>query len=193
MSSFMMKPILISLSIVIVSAGFLLFSIIFNNQSTAIASATRAESATLTEKLSASSSLIADASKLKPTNNMEIDLSQAEKTPSGLMYIETQAGEGELPTRGQKVEVHYTGYLAENGFKRGKKFDSSVDRNQPFTFTLGVGQVIRGWDEGVAKMRKGTKSTLIIPPDLGYGARGAGSVIPPNSTLIFDVELLDLK
>lgn len=189
-----MKPIIISLSVVIVCAGFLLFSLIFNgNKPEAIASETGTENVTLTEKVSAPSSLIADASKLKPTNNMEIDLSQAEKTPSGLMYIETEAGEGELPTRGKKVEVHYTGYLAGEGMQRGKKFDSSVDRGQPFTFTIGVGQVIKGWDEGVAKMKKGTKSTLIIPPELGYGTRGAGRVIPPNSTLIFDVELLDIK
>lgn len=189
----MMKPIIISLSVVIVCASFLLFSLIFNsNKPEAIASEMGTKNVTLTEKASTSPSLIADASQLQSKNNMEIDLSKAEKTPSGLMYIETETGTGELPARGKTVEVHYTGYLAEEGFKRGKKFDSSLDRNQPFSFTLGVGQVIKGWDEGVAKMKEGTKSTLIIPPDLGYGARGAGNVIPPNSTLIFDVELLDI-
>ncbi len=124
---------------------------------------------------------------------MEIDLSKAETTPSGLMYIETQAGNEESPNKGQKVKVHYTGYLAKEGVKRGKKFDSSVDRGKPFVFSLGVGQVIKGWDEGIAKMTVGTKSTLIIPPDLGYGARGAGGVIPANATLIFDVELLGIN
>ncbi len=189
-----MKPIIISLSVVIVCAGFLLLSLIFSgNKPEAIASQTVTENANITSEVSDSSSLIADASKLQSQNNMDIDLSTAEKSPSGLMYIEQQEGSGNSPTRGQKVEVHYTGYLAEEGFKRGKKFDSSLDRNQPFTFTLGVGQVIKGWDEGVAKMKEGTKSTLIIPPELGYGARGAGSVIPPNSTLIFDVELLGIK
>lgn len=189
-----MKPIIVSLSVVIVCAGFLLFSIIFNgNKPEAIASQAVTESGNITSKVS-DSSLIADASKLQPqNNNMEIDLSYAEKSPSGLMYIEQEAGSGNSPTRGQKVVVHYTGYLAEEGFKRGKKFDSSLDRNQPFTFTLGVGQVIKGWDEGVAKMKENGKSTLIIPPELGYGARGAGSVIPPNSTLIFDVQLLKIQ
>ncbi len=188
-----MKPIILSLSVIIVCGGFLLFSLIFSgDKPQAIASEMGTKNVTLTEKVSTSESLIADASQLQTKNNMDIDLSTAEKTPSGLMYIETKTGTGELPTRGKTVKVHYTGYLAEEGFQRGKKFDSSLDRKQPFSFTLGVGQVIKGWDEGVAKMKEGTKSTLIIPPDLGYGARGAGNVIPPNSTLIFDVELLNV-
>jgi FKBP-type peptidyl-prolyl cis-trans isomerase len=108
---------------------------------------------------------------------------------SGLKYTDTTVGTGAEATPGHKVSVHYTGWLDENGAK-GKKFDSSVDRGQPFSFALGAHQVIRGWDEGVAGMKIGGKRTLIIPPDLGYGARGAPGAIPPNATLIFDVELL---
>jgi peptidylprolyl isomerase len=113
-------------------------------------------------------------------------------TPSGLKIIDTQVGTGASPKTGQTCVMHYTGWLYENATK-GKKFDSSVDRNEPFEFKVGIGQVIRGWDEGVATMKVGGKRTLIIPPDLGYGARGAGGVIPPNATLIFDVELLGVK
>ena len=96
------------------------------------------------------------------------------------------------PETGQRVVVHYTGWLYEDG-ERGAKFDSSVDRGQPFQFLIGVGQVIAGWDEGVASMKPGGKRTLIIPPALAYGSRGAGSVIPPNATLMFDVELLEVR
>lgn len=117
-----------------------------------------------------------------------MDLDQAVTTDSGLKYIDIVEGTGESPEKGQKVTVHYTGTLTD-----GKKFDSSKDRNQPFTFTIGVGQVIKGWDEGVASMKVGGQRTLIIPPELGYGARGAGGVIPPNATLLFDVELLGVK
>ena len=113
-------------------------------------------------------------------------------TPSGLKIIDTQPGTGASPKTGQTCVMHYTGWLYENATK-GKKFDSSVDRNEPFAFKIGVGQVIAGWDEGVSTMKVGGKRTLIIPPELGYGARGAGGVIPPNATLIFDVELLDIK
>jgi peptidylprolyl isomerase len=113
-------------------------------------------------------------------------------TADGLKIIDTQPGTGASPTTGQTCVMHYTGWLYENGAK-GKKFDSSVDRGQPFEFKIGVGQVIRGWDEGVATMKVGGKRTLIIPPELGYGARGAGGAIPPNATLIFDVELLGVK
>jgi peptidylprolyl isomerase len=112
--------------------------------------------------------------------------------PDGLKIIDTTVGTGPSPKTGQTCVMHYTGWLYENGAK-GKKFDSSVDRGQPFEFPIGTGRVIRGWDEGVATMKVGGKRTLIIPPDLGYGARGAGGVIPPNATLIFDVELLGVK
>jgi len=113
-------------------------------------------------------------------------------TPSGLQIIDTKVGTGATPKTGQTCVMHYTGWLYENGAK-GKKFDSSLDRGQPFEFPIGTHRVIAGWDEGVATMKVGGKRTLIIPPELGYGARGAGGVIPPNATLIFDVELLDVK
>ncbi|HEY9162826.1 MAG TPA: FKBP-type peptidyl-prolyl cis-trans isomerase [Desulfomonilia bacterium] len=109
-------------------------------------------------------------------------------TASGLKYIDVVAGNGASPSVGKRVKVHYTGTL-----ENGKKFDSSVDRNQPFSFIIGVGQVIPGWDEGVMTMKVGGKRKLIIPPNLGYGAKGAGGVIPPNATLLFDVELLDVE
>ena len=115
-----------------------------------------------------------------------------ETTASGLKIIDTEAGTGEQPKTGQTAVVHYTGWLYENG-EKGNKFDSSVDRGQPFGFKIGTGQVIRGWDEGVATMKVGGKRTLILPPELGYGASGAGGVIPPNATLIFDVELLEIR
>jgi len=117
---------------------------------------------------------------------------EAMTTESGLKIVDTVEGTGSSPTKGQKCVMHYTGWLYKDG-EKGAKFDSSVDRGQPFEFTIGVGQVIGGWDEGVASMKVGGKRTLIIPPELGYGARGAGGVIPPNATLIFDVELLDVK
>jgi peptidylprolyl isomerase len=113
-------------------------------------------------------------------------------TPSGLKYIDTKVGTGAAPKTGQTCVMHYTGWLYDGG-KKGAKFDSSVDRGQPFEFKIGQRQVIGGWDEGVATMKVGGKRTLIIPPELGYGARGAGNVIPPNATLMFDVELLAIK
>jgi len=113
-------------------------------------------------------------------------------TPSGLKIIEVKPGSGASPKTGQTCVMHYTGWLYENGAK-GKKFDSSVDRGQPFEFKIGQHQVIAGWDEGVATMKVGGKRTLIIPPNLAYGERGAGGVIPANATLLFDVELLAIK
>ena len=113
-------------------------------------------------------------------------------TPSGLQYEDTVVGTGATPATGQTCVMHYTGWLYQDG-KKGAKFDSSLDRGKPFEFPLGMGRVIKGWDEGVATMKVGGKRTLIIPPELGYGARGAGGVIPPNATLMFDVELLGVK
>ena len=112
-------------------------------------------------------------------------MADAVTTASGLKYVDEVVGSGDSPSKGAKVKVHYTGRLTD-----GKKFDSSVDRGQPFEFVIGVGQVIKGWDEGVASMKVGGKRQLTIPPELGYGARGAGGAIPPNAELVFDVELL---
>ena len=113
-------------------------------------------------------------------------------TASGLQIIDTLVGTGATPETGQTCVMHYTGWLYDKGVK-GAKFDSSLDRGQPFEFVIGTRQVIGGWDEGVASMKVGGKRTLIIPPELGYGARGAGGLIPPNATLMFDVELLGVK
>jgi FKBP-type peptidyl-prolyl cis-trans isomerase len=109
-------------------------------------------------------------------------------TASGLKYVDQVVGAGDVAVAGKTVSVHYTGWL-----ENGKKFDSSVDRGQPFSFPLGAGRVIKGWDEGVQGMKIGGKRKLTIPSDLGYGSRGAGGVIPPNATLIFDVELLGVR
>ena len=113
-------------------------------------------------------------------------------TPSGLQYDDTHHGEGEVAQAGHHVTVHYTGWLWENG-EKGAKFDSSLDRNDPFEFGLGQGMVIQGWDEGVQGMKIGGKRCLLSPAELGYGARGAGGVIPPHATLMFEVELLDTQ
>ena len=124
--------------------------------------------------------------------NMSEAETKTTTTPSGLQYVDSVVGTGAEATKGKNVTVHYTGWLDNNG-EHGKKFDSSVDRGEPFQFPLGGGMVIRGWDEGVQGMKIGGKRTLMIPADLGYGARGAGAAIPPNSKLIFDVELLGVQ
>jgi peptidylprolyl isomerase len=127
-----------------------------------------------------------------PAGRSDAADNQVTEMPDGLKYTDTKTGDGATARSGNKVSVHYTGWLSDNGAK-GKKFDSSVDRGQPFQFTLGAKQVIAGWDEGVAGMKVGGKRTLTIPPELGYGARGAPGAIPPNATLIFDVELLQVQ
>jgi FKBP-type peptidyl-prolyl cis-trans isomerase len=120
--------------------------------------------------------------------SLEIDTVAMTRTPSGLRYQDVTVGTGSLAAAGKTVSVHYTGWLPN-----GEKFDSSRDRNQPFGFTLGAGQVIAGWDEGVAGMKVGGRRKLVIPPDLGYGTAGAPPDIPPGATLVFDVELLDVR
>ena len=127
-----------------------------------------------------------------PEGAMSQSAAKPVTTSSGLQIIDTKVGTGASPRSGQTAVVHYTGWLYVNGVK-GQKFDSSVDRGQPFEFPVGQGRVIKGWDEGVATMKIGGKRTLIVPPQLGYGARGAGGAIPPNATLMFDVELLGVK
>ena len=119
---------------------------------------------------------------------MNVNAANLTNTTSGLQYEDKKVGDGASPSKGQTVTVHYTGWLTD-----GTKFDSSVDRGQPFNFVLGVGQVIKGWDEGVASMKIGGRRMLVIPAELGYGARGAGGIIPPNATLVFDVELLGVR
>ena len=119
-------------------------------------------------------------------------MSETVTLPSGVKYQDHVAGSGETPQKGQMVTVHYTGWLDVNG-EKGRKFDSSHDRGQPFTFKLGVGQVISGWDIGVSTMQAGGQRTLVLPPEHGYGQRGAGAAIPPGATLIFDVELISFK
>ena len=123
-----------------------------------------------------------------PDAPTDVDAADLVTTESGLQYYDLETGDGAVPEVGQTVSVHYTGWLED-----GTKFDSSLDRGRPFTFVLGAGQVIPGWDEGVATMKVGGKRQLVIPPDLAYGEAGAGGVIPPNATLIFEVELLDVQ
>jgi peptidylprolyl isomerase len=126
--------------------------------------------------------------KTKPVTLVNANAITMTKSPSGLVYVITRRSTGQAPQSGDTVVVNYTGLLGS-----GEKFDSSLDRGQPFKFRVGVGQVIKGWDEGIAKLRVGEQATLIIPPQLGYGAKGAGGVIPPDATLIFIVELIGVE
>ncbi len=186
-----MKEILISLGIVVVCGLLLIVAQLTTDNKPAIADELIAtQPAVVTQTIS--DNLAVDNRNLMAMNTgSESEQSPSDEvvtTPSGLKYVEIEEGTGATPQKGRTVVVHYTGTL-----ENGTKFDSSRDRNRPFEFKLGVGQVIKGWDEGISTMRVGGRRQLIIPPDLGYGVRGAGGVIPPNATLIFDVELLRIK
>ncbi|YAF95937.1 MAG: FKBP-type peptidyl-prolyl cis-trans isomerase [Nodularia sp. CChRGM 3473] len=173
-----MKSILLSVGFMLVCVVVLVLAQVGSKQNSAIAANVTATTPALTS-LTENNILIA-------SNTMSD--ANVVTNPSGLKYVELEEGTGATPEPGQTVVVHYTGTLED-----GTKFDSSRDRNRPFEFKIGVGQVIQGWDEGLSTMKVGGRRQLIIPSELGYGSRGAGGVIPPNATLLFDVELLDIK
>jgi peptidylprolyl isomerase len=192
-----LRPILISLSVVIVCAVAILFTLINAQNQTALAANLQAEEQQAEQAAAAepaqpindtNPSLFAQAPAETKTSEPVADENGVYTTESGLKYEKLESGDGAQPQTGQTVMVHYTGMLED-----GTVFDSSRERNRPFSFRIGVGQVIRGWDEGVGMMHVGDRWKLIIPPELGYGERGAGGVIPPNATLIFDVELLRIS
>ena len=187
-----MREILVSLGIAVVCALVLLVAQITTGEQQATAANIQTpQQSTPAEVKTSSNPLLSRGIASKANVTLAQNTNSEKKmvtTDSGLQYEDIKEGDGASPQKGQTVVVHYTGTL-----ENGKKFDSSRDRGQPFSFRIGVGEVIKGWDEGVGSMKVGGQRKLIIPPDLGYGARGAGGVIPPNATLVFDVELLDIK
>lgn len=180
-----MRGILISLGVMLVCGLLVVLAQVSSGQKSANTAPTQNQAAVVTETPIAN--LPTDTTR-RMAMNADSENDNVVTTPSGLKYVELKEGTGATPQTGQTVVVHYTGTL-----ENGTKFDSSRDRNQPFSFKLGVGQVIKGWDEGLSTMKVGGRRQLTIPPELGYGARGAGGVIPPNATLIFDVELLKIS
>ncbi len=188
-----MREILISLGVIVVCAVVLLVAQITSinppTQASNLTASAPAEPVETVQSLSNRNPLLTEGIAVEPKQTVaqNMENSNEQVTPSGLKYVDLVVGDGASPQKGQTVTVHYTGTL-----ENGTQFDSSRDRNRPFSFRIGVGQVIKGWDEGVADMKVGGRRKLIIPPELGYGASGAGNVIPPNATLIFDVELLKI-
>ena len=199
-----MREILISLAVVVLCSLVLIVAQIRGTGSEAIAAnppeavsqvapaetvpAQETEAVQVAQASTSADDLAPEATPDTPMTENSENTENMVTTDSGLQYVDLVEGTGAMPQTGQTVQVHYTGTLED-----GTQFDSSRDRNRPFSFRIGVGQVIRGWDEGVSSMRVGGRRQLIIPPDLGYGARGAGGAIPPNATLIFDVELLRIS
>ena len=182
-----MREILISFGVLVACCAVLLVAQFSNNEG-AIAGKVLDDPAVIEQNETLVAQNADDLMDNSGEEAMAGDAASAENTvttDSGLQYVVIEEGDGASPQAGQRVFVHYVGTLED-----GTKFDSSRDRGRPFDFTIGQGQVIKGWDEGVGMMKVGDRRKLIIPPDLGYGARGAGGVIPPNATLIFDVELL---
>jgi peptidylprolyl isomerase len=180
-----MREILVSFGIIVAFSVLLLVSSFMGNNPKQAIAKSGAEAA-IAANLNNSTQIVNQQIAMNSgEETINMNLENAITTESGLKYIDEVEGDGATPKKGQTVVVHYTGTLTD-----GSVFDSSRERNRPFSFKIGVGQVIAGWDEGVGSMKVGSRRTLIIPPELGYGSRGAGGVIPPNATLIFDVELL---